>query len=48
MSEVVYLIKNKIKKAILNNKKQRQFYYNYTSGGLNRPNGLIDPPNFLI
>ena len=48
MSEIVYLIKNKVKKVILNNEKQRQFYDNYTSGRLNRPGGFIAPSNFLI
>ena len=42
----MYLIKNKVKKVILNNEKQRQFYYSYTSGGLNRPDGFIGPSNF--
>ena len=48
MSEIMYLIKNKVKKVILNNEKQRQFYYSYTSGGLNRPGGFIAPSNFLV
>ena len=46
MSEIVYLIKNKVKKVILNNEKQRQFYDNYTSGRLNRPGGFIVPSKF--